>query len=362
MVRVVVAAIVLIAGVSTPAHAQTSHLLVIVGLAGEPEHGELFQRWAGTLVETAANLGVEPQNILYLADKAEADAQRVTARSTRDQVTEAFAKLAAAAEDDVVFVVLIGHGTFDGKVAKFNLPGPDMTPADFEPLLKRLRSRHVVFVNTASASGPFMETLAAPGRTIVTATRSGSERFATLFGGYFVDALASAEADADKNRRVSVLEAFAWAKGEVASAYEREGIMRTENALLSDSGGEGVGDPSADGKQGRTASVLALGSATANEPLPTDPKLRALYQERRDLERRVEALKLMKGAMPADRYASELEKLVIELALKTRQIREIEGKAPAASATLRLDEPWVAVERPPAQARPERRQRARLHS
>jgi hypothetical protein len=78
--------------------------------------------------------------------------------------------------------------------------------------------------------------------------------------------------------------------------------------------------------------VLALGSATANEPLPTDPKLRALYQERRDLERRVEALKLMKGAMPADRYASELEKLVIELALKTRQIREIEGKAPAASA------------------------------
>ena len=83
----------------------------------------------------------------------------------------------------MVFVVLIGHGTFDGKVAKFNLPGPDMTPADFAPLLKSLPSKHVVFVNTASASGPFLDELSGPGRTIVTATRTGAERFATLFGG-----------------------------------------------------------------------------------------------------------------------------------------------------------------------------------
>jgi hypothetical protein len=219
---------------------------------------------------------------------------------------------------------LIGHGTFDGRVAKFNLPGPDMAPADFEPLLKRLKSRHVVFVNTASASGPFMETLAGPGRTIVTATRTGAERFATLFGGYFVDALAGTDADADKNRRISVLEAFNAAKREVAVAYEREGIMLTEHALLNDSGGEGVPNPAPDGPQGRVAAVLSLGSASAADPLPGDPKLRALYQERRLLEQRVEALKLLKGSMPADRYASELEKLVTELALKSRQIRELE--------------------------------------
>ena len=157
---------------SSTAYAQATHLAIIVGLAGEPEHAELFQRWATTLVEAAGKVGVEPQNIVYLADKVEADPKRITGRSTKEEVVKAFAALAAAPEDDVVFVVLIGHGTFDGKVAKFNLPGPDMTPADFDPLLKRLKSRHVVFVNTASASGPFMETLAAPGRTIVTATRS----------------------------------------------------------------------------------------------------------------------------------------------------------------------------------------------
>lgn len=316
---------------AAPASAQAPHLAVIVGLAGEPEHGEAFQRWATTLVDAAERLGVERQNLFYLAEKTEADPKRITGRSTKEGVAKVFESLAASAgENDVVFVVLIGHGTFDGKVAKFNLPGPDMTPADFAPLLKRLRTRHLAFINTASASGPFMEALAGEGRTIVTATRSGSERFATLFGGYFVDALAGTDADADRNKRVSVLEAFTWAKREVANAYEREGIMRTENALLNDSGGEGSADPRPDGKQGRTAAVLSLGTADAGDPLPEDPKLRALYQERRDLERRVEALKLMKGAMPADRYANELEKLVTELALKTRQIRELEKKAPAA--------------------------------
>ena len=160
----------------------------------------------------------------------------------------------------------------------------------------------------------------------MTATRTGAERFATLFGGYFVDALAGTDADADKNRRISVLEAFTYAKREVATAYEREGIMSTEHALLNDSGGEGIPNPSADGKKGKVAAVLSLGSVAATDPLPADPKLRALYLERRDLERRIEALKLLKGSMPAERYAGELEKMATDLALKTRQIRELEKK------------------------------------
>ena len=310
--------------VATPAFAQATHLAVIVGLAGEPEHAELFQRWAGTLVDASSKLGVE--DVIYLAEKPEVDSKRVTGRSTKDEIVKAFDKLATAGEDDVVFVVLIGHGTFDGRVAKFNLPGPDVTPADFAPLLKKMRSRHVVFVNTASASGPFMEALAGPGRTIVTATRTGAERFATLFGGYFVDALAGTDADSDKNRRISVLEAFIYAKREVATAYEREGIMSTEHALLNDSGGEGSPNPEPDGTQGKVAAVLALGSVSASDPLPADPKLRALYLERRDLERRIEALKLLKGSMPAERYAGDLEKMATDLALKTRQIRELEKK------------------------------------
>jgi len=310
------------------AAAANTHLVVVVGLAGDPEHAELFRRWAGTLVDHAAGpLGIPKDRIVYLLDSQEQD-KRATGPSTKESIDKALGTLATSAgEDDVVFIVLIGHGSFDGKVAKFNLRGPDMTPADFAVLLKRFTSKKIVFVNTASASGPFIETLAGPGRTIVTATRTGAEKYATLFGGAFIDALAGGEkADADKNRRVSVLEAFNAAKIDVARAYEQQGIMITEHALLEDGGdGEGSLDPAADGKDGRIASILTLGEPAAQD-LPADPKLRQLYEDRRELERRVEGLKLLKGNMDPAKYAADLEKLLTDLALKTQQIRAIEGK------------------------------------
>ncbi len=314
---------------AAPVAAQEVHLAVIVGLAGEPEHRELFQRWAATLVDTASErMGVPRDHIVYLAKQPEQDAKRATGKSTKAEIEAAFARLAARAkEDDVVFVVLIGHGTFDGKVAKFNVPGPDMSPADFAPLLKSLPSKHVVFINTASASGPFLAELSGPGRTIVTATRTGAERFATLFGGQFIDALTSEAADADKNRRISVLEAFTAARLGVAREYEQQGIMLTEHPLLDDSGDKaGSPDPKPDGKNGRVASILALGTTASAEPPPADPKLRALYEERRTLERRVEGLKLLKTGMEPARYAAELEKLLIELATKSKEIKDLEGK------------------------------------
>ena len=302
-------------------------LLIVVGLAGDPEHGELFQKWGSALAEASESVGVASDRLVYLSDAKE-DA-RVHARATREEIDKALSGFAqAAAPDDVVYVVLVGHGSFDGSTARFNLPGPDMTPADFNTLLKKLPTRNVVFVNTSSSSGPFVEELSAPGRTIITATRNGAERFTTLFGGYFVEAFSADAADADKNKRVSMLEAFQYAKNEVARAYEREGLLATEHALLDDNGDkEGSQDPTATGSEGRLAAALSLGSAANAAPLPDDPTLRALYLERRELERRVEALRLLKDSLPPAKYASELERRVTDLALKTREIRTLEGDA-----------------------------------
>jgi hypothetical protein len=328
-VAYVLGALVLCLSTVPVAQAQKTYLALIVGLAGEPEHGELFRRWAGTLVDHAAGrLGMPRDRITYLLEKPEQDTKRATGRSTKEEIDKALGALAAAAgEDDPVFIVLIGHGTFDGKVAKFNLPGPDMTPADFAVLLKRFASKKIVFVNTTSASGPFVEALAGPGRTIVTATRTGAERFSTLFGGYFVDALASDAADADKNRRVSVLEAFNAAKTDVTRAYEKQGIMITEHALLEDGGdGEGSLTPSTEAKDGRIAAILSLGTPTSALALPDDPQLRQLHEERRELEQRVESLKLLKAGMDPAKYAAEIEKLLTDLAMKTQQIRALEKK------------------------------------
>ena len=314
---------------ATPVAAQETYVAVVVGLSGEPEHGEAFRRWAGSLVEHASGrMGIPKERVLYLLEDPAQDPTRAAGKATKDAVEKGLAAIGAQANAaDVVFIVLIGHGTFDGKVAKFNLPGPDMTGSDFAAVLKKFGTKNIVFVNTTSASGPFVAALAPVARVVVTATRSGAEQFATLFGGYFIDALASDAADADKNKRVSVLEAFNAAKAEVARAYQQRGVMLTERALLEDNGdGEGSLDPAADGKDGNVAAVLSLGTPTAALSLPEDPKLRQLYEERRDLERRVEAVKLMKGSLDAVKYAADLEKALTELARKSAEIRALEGK------------------------------------
>ena len=302
-------------------------LLVVVGLAGDPEHGKTFEAWGTKLAEASERLGVPAERLVYLVDKPAAEAKRVSGPATRAEITKALEGFAKqAGPDDLVFITLIGHGTFSNGQAKFNLSGPDMMPSDFDALLKKLPTKQIVFVNTASASAPFVEGLSGPGRTIITATRTPSQHFATLFGGYFVEALTSETADLDKNKRVSVLEAFLFAKTEVKLAFDQRGFLPTEQALLDDDGDkEGIQEPSITGKDGKVASVLSLGVA-GGDTLPADPKLRALHLERRDLERRVEQHRLLKESMDAARYTSELEKLVTAIALKTREIRQAEGK------------------------------------
>jgi hypothetical protein len=302
-------------------------LLIVVGLTGDPEHGKTFQKWGETLADASARLGVAQERLVYLAPEAAEGDKRVSGRATREEITKAIEGFAKqAGPEDVVFVTLIGHGTFDGRTARFNLPGPDLSPADFNALLRKLPTKQVVFVNTASASGPFVEELSAPGRTIVTATRSGAEQYATLFGGYFVDALTSDAADADKNKRVSVLEAFNYARAEVARAYEREGLLATEHAMLDDNGDkEGTQTPGVAGRDGKVstdgkvASIVSFG--VAGDDLPTDPKLRALHLERREFERRIEALRLLKDSMEPAKYAKELENLALAIALKRPDTR-----------------------------------------
>jgi hypothetical protein len=306
-------------------------LLIVVGLAGSDTHAELFQKWGNTLAASSEKLGVTPDRVIYLADqppdqKTPPD-KRVTGPATRETITKAFSTLAAqAGPDDIVFVTLIGHGDFNGKEAKFNLRGPDLTAANFAPMLDGLKSK-VVFANTTSASGPFLAELSGPNRTIVTATRSGAETYDTLFAGHFVEALTTEAADADKNRRISVLEAFNYATAEVARSYEREGLLMTEHAMLDDDGDkQGSQKMGAAAKDGKLAAALSLGSIDP-APVTSDPKLAALYAEQRDLERRIENLKVLKGSMDAAKWTAQFEGLVTQLARKTQEIRTAEAAA-----------------------------------
>jgi hypothetical protein len=325
-------AFLLILPLATPLAAQDSHLVVITGLEGDAEHGDRFFDWASRLVDTVrTKFQLPAERVVFLSEKPERDSAKINGRSTKEAIDKALAGVAAGAKPtDVVFVVLFGHGSSDGGDARFNLPGPDLAAADFAKLLGRFQTQRIVFVNTTSSSGEFVKALSGPRRTILTATRTGAERFDTQFGGFFVEAIASDAADGNKDRRVSVLEAFLYARGQVQRTFEKQGFLQTEHALLDDDGdGEGIQDPDVLKPDGRVAATLYLGMApiTSASGAPiTDAALKALYEERLALERRISELGAIKSTMPPERYQAELEKLATELALKNRDIKQREDK------------------------------------
>jgi len=312
-----------------PATAQQSFLLIVSGLSGEPRYSEAFHDWATKMLGAAeARFGLPAENVVYLAEKTERDPDRISARSTRENVEGAFRDIAQrAGPNDQVFVLLIGHGTTRDGEALINLPGPDMSAADFARLLDLLPTQKVVFVNAASASGDFIPVLSGRNRTVITATRSGYEKNETIFAGFFIEAYSGEGADTDKDERVSVLEAFNFARREVARAYESDGLLLTEHALLDDDAdGEGSVEPDPQGSgEGRLARTLFLtgGGAVAGET-PSDPRLAALYEGKRALEAEIAALRQRKEELETATYERELERLLVDLALKTREIRALE--------------------------------------
>jgi hypothetical protein len=306
----------LLLGGATAASAQDVHLVVVTGVGGDEEHATQFQKWAGAVVDSAKKHGVMDANVQWLGEAPDKD-PRIKARSTRENVSKALNDLAAKVKpSDDVFIMLIGHGSFDGKTGAFNLPGPDLSAGDYAMLLQKFTTQKVVFVNTASSSGAFLQPLAGPARTIVTATKTGGERNETRFAEFFVQALDAEEADRDRNGRVSVQEAFDFAAAKVKAAYEKEGHILTEHAAI---------DDSSQGKLAGTQYLAPERSRTAAAQ-SADPALRALLEQRDALERQVNDLRLRKDSMDPSAYDQQLEKLVTELAVKTRQIRDFESR------------------------------------
>ena len=301
------------------ASAQDTHLLMITGVPGDDEHARNFHKWATAIIEAAREKGgLTDATITYLGDKPELDAAHITARSTRANVEKAFADLAAKAQPaDEVVIVLIGHGSFDGKIGAFNLAGPDLTTDDYAKLVGGIKSQRIVFVNTASASGAFLQPLAGPGRTIITSTKTGGERNEPVFAQFFADAFKDASADTDRNGRVSIAEAFEYAKSKAAATYTKAGTILTEHATLDDS------------REGRFAATLYLESDRARADKTAkvaNPELRALLEQQQALQTQIDGLKLKKDLIPAAEYDQQMEKLLTELAVKARAIREIEAR------------------------------------
>ena len=312
--RVSVAVLVALCCLVPVVSSAQTRLVVVSGLSGEPKYRESFHAWSASLVDAArSRYGLADSTIIWLAEDPARAPGRIAGGSTKENIERTIAGLATRMRPaEQLVVVLIGHGGSQGDVARLSLPGPDLNATDLARILGTHGRRRMAIVVAASASGDFVRALSAPGRVVITATKSGFERNESLFGEHFVAALAGEGADADKDGRVSLLEAFTYATREVRRVYEQENRLLTEHALLDDNG---------------LARSFFLTGGAAAAGVPSDPRAAALQKEKADLESKIEALKARKASMDATAYESELERLLVGLAATTRALRALEGRA-----------------------------------
>lgn len=318
------------AAAAAPAHGQgRTHALIVVGLGGEAEYRESFHAQASHIYRALIDRhGIPAENVHYLGERVEVDPEIIRMPSTRANVLQVLGEIAQRAQPlDRLFVVLIGHGTAGREEPQFNLPGPDLTPSDFALGLVAFPTQTLALVHTGTASGGFIAPLSGPNRILLAATRTERQLNATEFGAFFAAAIGGEGADLDHDNRVSLLEAFLYTKQEVARHYEAENEMLTENAVLDDNGdGTASLDPGPEGPDGPLAATFQLGgvSGTAAQ-MPDDPQLARLYEQRNEIQLRINALRARKDDMDEDAYLDAMESLLVEIALKNREIRNVEG-------------------------------------
>jgi hypothetical protein len=280
-----------------------AYYVIVAGLGGEPDYEQRFTAAAEDLnrVFTSASDAAH----VYTLTGPQATAAQL--RQTLDAVARV-----AKPEDDFA-LILIGHGSFDGVEYKFNLVGPDVTAGEITAMCDRIAARRQLVVDTTSASGGSVQALERPGRAVVAATKSGTEKNATVFARYWVEALQDPSADTDKSDSISAMEAFTYASKKTAAFYDSEKRIATEHAVFDD---VGTGEPvrEAANGQGLLMSRFVLLRLGTSQQAANDPAKRALLDKKEDLEQRIDTLKYQKAAMDPQDYKKQLTEALVELA------------------------------------------------
>jgi len=280
-----------------------TYYVVVAGLGGEPDYEQRFNAAAKDLDRVFKGLGDTAH--VYTLNATEATAARFR---------QALGEVARDAKPEDEFVlVLIGHGSFDGVEYKFNFAGPDLTAPQIAELCDRVAAKRQLVVNTTSARGISVAALERPGRAVVAATKSGTEKNATVFARYWVEALQDPAADVDKSDSISAMEAFSYAAKKTAAFYDAQKRLATEHAVFDDVGrGEPVRETgNGQGQLMSSLTVLRLGGSLQAS---NDPGRRALVEKKEKLEQQIDTLKYQKAAMDPDDYKKQLTAALVELA------------------------------------------------
>jgi len=296
--------LLLLAALSLPA---ATFYVNIAGLGGELDYTQRFKMWADDIDGSLKKAGGEATVTTMIAPHLE-------------EIRSRFAELAKQAKPgDALVVMLIGHGSYDGRDYKFNITGPDLTATELASLLDRVPAQRQLVVNMTSCSGGSIEQLRRANRIVISATKSGSEKNATNFARYFVEALREPAADTDKNESVSALEAFRYAQAKTTEFFDTQKRLATEHSVIEDTGkGMGERTATAENGEGKLAGAFTVVRLGANAAAARDPNKRPLLDKKEQLEQAIEKLKFEKAAMPAQEYKRQLTQLLLELA-KTQE-------------------------------------------
>ncbi len=289
---------------------QTS-VIVVTGAPGNEEYKKIFSEWTAQWKDAAGKGEAKFSDAVQTEEKTQKEALAQLIKAELNQ------------SKSPLWLVMIGHGTFDGKKAKFNLQGPDVSAADLKEWLKDSK-RPLAVINCASSSSPFMNALSGENRVIITATRSGSERNFCRLGGFLAKAIGSPEADIDKDGQTSLLEAWLAASRYSAEFYKNENRLSPEHPLLDDNG-DGKGTPpdwfrgTRVTKKSEDPKLLPDGLRTHQLhliPSEEERKLSAAQRAERDaLDIELAKLRAAKELMEEKIYYLELEKLLQKIGL-----------------------------------------------
>ena len=295
-----------------------------VGEANETQ----FRQWAFSLHDILArDYGYTSDSITLLYDKGKTESvgdERIDGACDRGGIEEQLSALASRVNTgDQITLYLIGHGSGADEEAKFNIVGPDITGSEFAGMLDQFKNQDIVIINTTSASYGFSTSLSGEGRVVISSTRSPSERYDPIFSRYFIEALDNRNGDRDKNNRVSMLEAFEYAKSNVAAWYEAQGRLASEHAGLDDNGDALFSlNPVVDAADGRLAEIAYIDSAV-DEVSGLNPQAMQLKFHMQELERDIFILRGRKQDFLESDYWQEMESLLVELAIVTGEFEEV---------------------------------------
>ena len=302
----------------------TKYAVILTGPTVGDENKSTFRQWAFSLHDILArDYGYSSDTITLLYDDGAQDypgSERVDGSCDRAGIEQQFAALRGRVNTgDQITVFLIGHGSGSEEEAKFNIVGPDITGPEFAAILDQFEQQDIVIVNTTSASYGFSAALSSEGRVVISSTRSPSERYDPVFARYFIEALDSRNGDRDKNNRVSMLEAFNYARANVEQWYEQQGRLASEHAGLDDNGDALFSlNPTMNEADGRLAEIAYIDTLQDNSQ-DLSPAARQLKAHMQEMERAVFILRGRKADFLEADYWQQMEQLLIELARTTGQ-------------------------------------------